>query len=450
MEKMKQTVDFNEIIKEIEDNQILLPDFQRNFVWSDKRTQSKLVASVLCKMPLGSILVLTSLAGEFAAKVNKKFYKDLIEEVKKLRSYFMDAIPDVISTVCSSYIKQKRGYSAGIDIDYCNENGELHKTYKDAFLNVLSLFSNNPGIESDRKKNKCIGREDILKLTAEQINQNYRIACLGLDRAAFFLKTRCGVRSIGDVNYRLMLNILGFLFAKDDWYEDCDVQNCLEAWYWGAIFSGHYDKDQKVTMIHDMEQLIDILNKKKGVNWLFAMRDKTLRLQDFSDVSFLLYENYKNTKNAPKEILGNYICQFYLAYTYPDMFQDKKQISTFMKDNDKLEKHHIIPLGSVNTMKESAQRLQKEKNIYNSPLNFIYITAGANKRVSSKSVQDYESDIQNSAAVVLDFGRYGKIEKGEAGVKELLQSRYKKLLGKIEAKINCLLENWEVEEYAEI
>lgn len=38
-----------EIINKIEKNQILLPDFQREFVWKDEDQQKQLVASVLCK-----------------------------------------------------------------------------------------------------------------------------------------------------------------------------------------------------------------------------------------------------------------------------------------------------------------------------------------------------------------------------------------------------------------
>ena len=50
-------------------NNILLPDFQRQFVWKDEDAQCKLVASVLTKMPLGSILLLSAEdASEYACK----------------------------------------------------------------------------------------------------------------------------------------------------------------------------------------------------------------------------------------------------------------------------------------------------------------------------------------------------------------------------------------------
>ena len=57
------------VIEQINKNEILLPDFQRNFVWKDEEQQKKLVASVLCKMPIGSILLLQANPNEYAAKV---------------------------------------------------------------------------------------------------------------------------------------------------------------------------------------------------------------------------------------------------------------------------------------------------------------------------------------------------------------------------------------------
>ena len=56
-------------ITKIKNNMILLPNFQRQFVWKDEENQRKLVASVLTKMPIGSILLLKAKnAGEYACK----------------------------------------------------------------------------------------------------------------------------------------------------------------------------------------------------------------------------------------------------------------------------------------------------------------------------------------------------------------------------------------------
>lgn len=61
--------DLTAIIKRIDENKILLPDFQREFVWCDVEQQRQIVASVLARMPIGSILLLkSSNPGEFSSK----------------------------------------------------------------------------------------------------------------------------------------------------------------------------------------------------------------------------------------------------------------------------------------------------------------------------------------------------------------------------------------------
>lgn len=56
-------------ITKIKKNMILLPNFQRQFVWKDEENQKSLVASVLTKMPIGSILLLKARnANEYACK----------------------------------------------------------------------------------------------------------------------------------------------------------------------------------------------------------------------------------------------------------------------------------------------------------------------------------------------------------------------------------------------
>lgn len=61
--------EFIDLIEKIRDNKILLPDFQRKFVWTDVDMQKGIIASVLSKLPIGSILLLEAKPTEYAAKV---------------------------------------------------------------------------------------------------------------------------------------------------------------------------------------------------------------------------------------------------------------------------------------------------------------------------------------------------------------------------------------------
>ena len=57
------------LIDKIVKKEILLPDFQRKFIWKEEEKQGRLIASVLAKMPIGSILLLDSDAKDYAYKM---------------------------------------------------------------------------------------------------------------------------------------------------------------------------------------------------------------------------------------------------------------------------------------------------------------------------------------------------------------------------------------------
>ena len=69
------------LIDKIVKKEILLPDFQRKFIWKEEEKQGRLIASVLAKMPIGSILLLDSDAKDYAYKMlgcrERKTYKEL-------------------------------------------------------------------------------------------------------------------------------------------------------------------------------------------------------------------------------------------------------------------------------------------------------------------------------------------------------------------------------------
>lgn len=80
-----------EIVKQIEKKEILLPDFQRGFVWNDEEMQKKLLASVLAKMPLGSILMLKGEADSYGCKqIGSKEREDVSQLGKKEVKLLLD------------------------------------------------------------------------------------------------------------------------------------------------------------------------------------------------------------------------------------------------------------------------------------------------------------------------------------------------------------------------
>lgn len=64
---MAETMKLQDLIDEVVSKKLVLPDFQRKFVWTQDNMRS-LYSSVLCKMPFGSILTLESKDKEFSCK----------------------------------------------------------------------------------------------------------------------------------------------------------------------------------------------------------------------------------------------------------------------------------------------------------------------------------------------------------------------------------------------
>lgn len=84
---------FLDLINSVESKELVLPDFQRKFVWK-KDMMLKLYTSVLCRMPLGSILILKSSDDQFAckeigAKIRTDAYNNSIPKGKEL-CYLID------------------------------------------------------------------------------------------------------------------------------------------------------------------------------------------------------------------------------------------------------------------------------------------------------------------------------------------------------------------------
>ena len=85
----------------IKKNDILLPDFQRSFVWRQEERQKLLISSVLAKMPIGSILLLEGDSNEFA--VRKIGMKDTfsMEGEKRTIDYLLDGQQRITVLTCA-------------------------------------------------------------------------------------------------------------------------------------------------------------------------------------------------------------------------------------------------------------------------------------------------------------------------------------------------------------
>lgn len=371
---------------------------------------------------------------------NKNLYDVIVDCIQSAGEYDLNTLPDVMQNCFKNFAEENLEYSAVEHMGCLDEKkNQLNVKYTEAFLNILSLVSYFPEYNVSKNDVQYIKREKILELTEHQICDNYRKACLGIDRACFFLQTRCGIRKMPEINYNLMLVLIGYVFTNEDYYHNKEVSGLLEAWYWSAIFSGRYDKDQNEHVIEDIENIIKTMNGEEDKAWIVEMKEKVLDMPGFSDEKTLLLQ----TSVIPKNVLRKTICQFYLAKTYKDLRTEEK-LHAFSESAGTLEEHHIVPIGSLTRTYKSMEAEEKKKarndksSIFNSPLNFAFITKKSNLEISNQNLDFYIQCCNQTGIYGLNIETTGETFTVEV-IEEILKKRYRSTKNEVEMQIDKYL-----------
>ncbi len=334
-----------------------------------------------------------------------------------------------------------------------SDRNEFPRVYLESFLNVLALMCHQQSGEAEEFNVEHLKRQYKLQLTPEQIDLNCETCCRAIDRACFFFQARCGIRTIKEINYTLMVPIVAFVLGADPFYAGSTgikIFDLLEAWYWSSIFAGSYDKDQNQVMVNDLNRLLvnaeEIhMGNTPNTDWLKERREQVLKLRGFSDFSFLIMSSADDGE-FPKAVLGNTICQFYLSIGYEDFLPNENGhavwLTAFSEYASSLQIHHAIPLGSATSILDSAKKLRKNKKHYlNSPLNYIYITDRANQVVSSKSLAEYIQWLPEGAGLSkLGFSDVITATATDSMRKDILQHRYAAIQTALVSHVDHLLE----------
>lgn len=382
------------------------------------------------------------MTAKVAVVSSEGLYQRLIKYILEPTEIDKNVVPERME----AEVAKLTNYNASLRLGCYNENNNtIAPKYLNAFLDVISLRCYNPDFIPREYKLDYIKQDKILDLNPENINQNVEIVCKGIDRASFFLQTRCGIRKLSEVNNLFILVLLACIFLKDKWFHDKKVHNLLEAWYWCVIFSGEFDKDQNRNFIKNIQLLTKSLVDSQDIEWLKNMKSMILNAPNYSDKELLLYEKVDDER-YPKKNLADYICQFLLSEPCPSMFDSEEVMSVFSEktksDNTSLEAHHIIPLGSVKKIGQVSGALRRDvRSIYNSPLNFIYITKKDNNSISDKSVNDYIQEITSEARSRLMLTKFQNDEYNDDDVKDFLSERFDRLQGLIRNRVGELLAN---------
>ncbi|MCI8327165.1 MAG: hypothetical protein HFI37_05240, partial [Lachnospiraceae bacterium] len=383
--------------------------------------------------------------------------------------------------ICQCKQKQKNSYKNNIEgkkISYSaserigcwkKEKKELSSGYVKALMNLLGVidyFSAKGYLDLEDQKavknvnSRILKKDYLLKIDSEKICKYVRLACKGLDRASVFLQIRCGIRKVEEIHYNLMWPILGTVFLKNEWFVNGDVLSYMEAWYWSSILSGAFRMEQNRAFFYHLQNVLSevytLQTEEQKKTFVIGLCNEVLRDKRFADKEILLM---KNPSAYPEKILGNIICQYYLADTYEDILKESFEEEGYqaesmevLNEDLKLEKHHIMPIGSLEAkykkMNREEDKRQNGNSPYNSPLNFLFISDQANRLISSSSLKEYIGYCNTDTLKEVGIGTWEELSGKEMGFQigpeELnifLEKRYSNfehsLNERFQALLNC-------------
>lgn len=382
----------------------------------------------------------------------------LIENhIQDYKAFVKDCAPK-IQTEYNSYLDNQTEYSAAMQLGAWNQiENELAVSFCKALMSVTGTLYHFWNDESEQVifadnrvkafTSKVTKSEYLLKIEPEKIDPLIRLACKGLDRACIFLQLRCGIRSVTEIQYKLVFVILAVIFSKDDWFHNKKVCDYLEAWYWGSIFSGSFKIEQNAAFQDNLKNILQLLNEveKEPVakpEYIINICNKTFCDDKFANEEILLVDNQFV---EPEEILKKSICHFYLAKTYSDILKNnandkykQKQNSVFSecKNGETLQYHHIMPIGELGTIYKDIDKKLNESgrkdrsNKYNSPLNFMLISSLANRLILNSPLSYYIKFCDNSPLTEMGIQQGitdSNIKDTNKEIDKMLHKRYQKL-----------------------
>lgn len=378
---------------------------------------------------------------KLGAVSDRNFYERISELIQdKNYTYPENVFPPKIN----SWIKSN-------SIDYTNaskyigvidSDGTIERSYINVFLNTLGLYIAK--IKGKPFDPSVIKQDKLLDLEATDVDSSIETICKGMDRAIFFFQTRCGIRKIGEINYKAEFAVIAYFFCFDEYFNNPFIHDFFEYWYWISIFSWRYPSNQNIEILREIPKfhalfdlkdtnILSILNK--------AQSDDVLKTKHYSNKEILTMCKVDETDKIPPAVMTKFICQFYLAYDggYKDLCKEQTLLNGLYDPDMRLEIHHINTLGSSKKIGQLTRELRKDKkNLFNSPLNMIYISKTANKIISDMEFQKYAVDpvITNSLSLV-GCNPVGK----ENDMNKFLEARFNDLSAKLEKQLSFLFDN---------
>jgi len=341
------------------------------------------------------IIARASKEGQYGKKGYAQINKDIISE------YYNSDIFKIVA--------KGSGLSSWNSKDYLKtitRNGEIVSVVINQFLNLLCFVANNSTNDKKMKveemhkiSNEYCKAKKHLELTSTQIVSYSSLVMKSLMDALMVLQFKCGIFHISQIDYNLLLLPLSYIMYL---YESETVSkerleeliNKFCGVYYYCIFTGEYQSDQSTIVMKHLEWVH---------NWILSsicplpfeeqnqedyIDKKVLNRDKYNDLATLLYKN----DSSPKKSVRNSILHFVLAGKPSDFIQN----TPYSKLNAWTEKlefeiHHITPLASATSIKESTKELRDQAIMMNSPLNMALISKEANRSIANYQISQYLS-----------------------------------------------------------
>jgi hypothetical protein len=328
---------FQELLNRVETNLLVLPDFQRKFVWDEEKMES-LYRSVLCEMPVGSYLTLKSHDKEFSCKKIGAKPKSCIIDLKSADSinYLIDGqqrITSLFAGFSTYFFRQFRNNTNDI------ASKDLIRLY---FIKIPTIDNNNEEYDifnvrqlmfnlSNRRNNQEFFKTDDLKelIDSESVDKIFELKTgeipdLTSEQNLEKLEHYC--ESTKDLFYRIPLQLLSG--------ETDEINNCLRNIL--NYIAAHY--------ADTLDKLTAPQKKNKQENWKDNIKSYFNKCLSELDLNLIEVEN--SDKIRAIDIYSN-LNQGGIALSVFDLVMAK--VGAISKDNyyDRLlgliQKRHEYP-----------------------------------------------------------------------------------------------------------
>jgi hypothetical protein len=254
--------------------------------------------------------------------------------------------------------------------------------YTNQLLNLLKVIHAH---RSGVLPNSVLKDDKIFSISGGELSNFLEDTINSLNEAYRLVHRNCGVISVEKMPYELRILPIAFSI-----YLNVQGHNSTRAiyLYWLLLFGGRYRENQNARCLVDLK-MVQSLSSGAKMPEEYSMNgslwNSILGVQDYNDLDSLIP---LNDDVESRSSVRDGILQYILSQSPSDFPPNtNKNISS---STEKLEIHHILPIGSSGPIGKLSRDLRsKPKHYLNSVLNLTYITSESNRAIGGMDFLNY-------------------------------------------------------------